>query len=95
MSFTLMPLLIGILAGALAGVVYFAALWVSVRTLSDADRAHRIVFGAALRLCAVIGALWLAMAAGVSGLTALATIPGFILARTVIIRLVRPAAAKG
>lgn len=95
MSFTLSHLLIGILAGAVAGMVYFAALWVSVRGLTDADKAHRLVLGAVLRLGAVIGALWLAMAAGVSGLTALATIPGFILARTVVTRLVRPAAMKG
>lgn len=95
MSFTLMPLLIGVLAGALAGVVYFAALWGSVRGLTAEGSAQRLVFGAVLRLGAVIGALWLAMAAGVSGLTALATIPGFILARTVITRLVRLAAMKG
>ncbi len=95
MPSTILSLLIGFAAGAAAGLFYFSALWASVRGLTAECSLRKLVLGAALRLGAVLGALWLALAAGVGGPTALAAVPGFVIARMLVTRWVRPAATEG
>lgn len=89
MSSTAIPLLVGLASGLIAGLLYFYALWFSVRGLTAAGSLRGLVLGAALRLGIVIVALSLALAAGVNGLTALAAVVGFIIARLVVTGLSR------
>lgn len=95
MSSPALPLLIGFVAGATAGLVYFSALWHSVRGLITEGSLRKLVLGAVVRLGMVLGALWLALAAGFSGPTALMAIPGFVAARLAVTRLIGRAVAGG
>lgn len=95
MSSTALPLLTGFVAGATAGLVYFSALWLAVRGLTTEGSLRKLVLGAVLRLGMVLGALWLALAAGVSGPTALMAVLGFVAVRLAATRLISSTTAGG
>jgi len=88
MSETVLPLLAGFLAGAFAGGMYFAALWLSVRRLTEGDGGLRgLALGAGLRLGVLLAGLGAALALGVPGPVILAAALGFVLARLAVTRL--------
>jgi F1F0 ATPase subunit 2 len=87
-------LIVSLVAGAAAGVLYFGGLWWTVRRLPRSRQPHVLAFASfALRLTAVVGAV-VALAFW-HWLCALGAMAGLLVARTVMVHRLGPARTAG
>jgi F1F0 ATPase subunit 2 len=83
----LQTLALGFVAGALAGAVYLAVLWIAVGRLADARRpVLTLLSGMVFRLSLLLGAFYLLMAG--DPLRLVAALAGFLAVRIVVTRVV-------
>lgn len=81
-----LDLLFSVLAGALAGLVYFGGLWLTVRRLHpDGNTLLFLAVSAAIRLGLILGAMSLAILSGTQAHHLIAALVGFLLLRQILI----------
>jgi F1F0 ATPase subunit 2 len=87
-----LPLALAAGAGILLGAVYFGGLWLTVRRLPTSRRpALTVVVSLAARVAILLGGTYLVMDGRVERL--LACLVGIVVARLILVRLVRPSPA--
>jgi F1F0 ATPase subunit 2 len=77
-------------AGGVTGLVYFVALWMTVRALPTSTRPALLAFGSYLVRLGVTFATFLLLVRVGGWPWAVSALAGFVLARTVMVRRVRP-----
>ena len=89
------PVALALGLGLLAGGLYFAALWISVRRLTGDGGWRGFALAMALRLLAILGALGALAWAGAGAAELLAAGIGFVIARVAATRIARRPAGDG